>query len=161
MNEASLGSGQSASAQSDMRRWLMQLPPALFRARLEVESGAARLPSAFAPGQLAVRPARAVLAGELLFCIDAQRAGLLPRQRRNELVAILQLLFSGARSLCVAAWAGESALAESSRPSLASTCGPTCTSSPWTAHAWLIARFARISLKAHTPRPSLCWLLAI
>ncbi len=49
----------------------MQLPPALFRARLEVESGAALLPSAFAPGQLAVRPARAVLAGELIFCIDA------------------------------------------------------------------------------------------
>ena len=51
----------------------MNLPPALFRAQLEVESGAALLPSAFAPGQLAVRPARAVLAGELIFCIDAHK----------------------------------------------------------------------------------------
>ena len=49
----------------------MKLPPALFCARLQVDSGAALLPSAFAPGQLAVRPARAVLVGELIFCIDA------------------------------------------------------------------------------------------
>ena len=71
MNEASLGT-QSAGAQSDdTRRYLMQLPPALFRARLEVESGLALLPSVFAPGQLVVRPARAVQAGQLLFCIDA------------------------------------------------------------------------------------------
>jgi len=49
----------------------MKLPPALFRAQLEVESGAALLPSAFALGQLAVRPTRAVLAGQLIFCIDA------------------------------------------------------------------------------------------
>ena len=45
MNEASLGT-QSAGAQSDdTRRYLMQLPPALFRARLEVES---EWPRAFA-----------------------------------------------------------------------------------------------------------------
>ena len=49
----------------------MQLPPPLFRAQLEVESGAVLLPSAFAPGQLAVRPSRAVVAGQLLFGIDA------------------------------------------------------------------------------------------
>ena len=73
MNEASLGSGQNAGAQSDSRRMLMQLPPAVFRTRLEVESGTALLPSAFAPGQLAVRPARKVSAGELIFCIDAHK----------------------------------------------------------------------------------------
>ena len=71
MNEASLGSGQSAGAQSDTRRYLMKLPPALFRAHSEVESKTALLPSAFALGQLALRPTRAVLAGQLLFCIDA------------------------------------------------------------------------------------------
>ena len=71
MNEASLGT-QSAGAQSDdTRRYLMQLPPALFRARLEVENGLALLPSVIAPGQLAVRPARAVQLGELLFNADA------------------------------------------------------------------------------------------
>ena len=71
MNEARLGNTQSARTQNDTRQWLMKLPPALFCARLQVDSGAALLPSAFAPGQLAVRPARAVLAGELIFCIDA------------------------------------------------------------------------------------------
>ena len=71
MNEARLGNTQSARTQNDERQWLMKLPPALFCARLQVDSGAALLPSAFAPGQLAVRPARAVLAGELIFCIDA------------------------------------------------------------------------------------------
>ena len=71
MNEARLGNTQSARTQNDTRQWLMKLPPALFCARLQVDSGVALFPSAFAPGQLAVRPARAVLAGELIFCIDA------------------------------------------------------------------------------------------
>ena len=71
MNEARLGNTQSARTQNDTRQWLMKLPPALFRARLQVDSGVALFPSAFAPGQLAVRPARAMLAGELIFCIDA------------------------------------------------------------------------------------------
>ena len=71
MNEARLGNTQSARTQNDTRQWLMKLPPALFRARLQVDSGVALFPSAFAPGQLAVRPTRAMLAGELIFCIDA------------------------------------------------------------------------------------------
>ena len=62
MNEARLGNTQSARTQNDTRRWLMKLPSALFLANLQVDSGAALLPSAFAPGQLAVRPARAVRA---------------------------------------------------------------------------------------------------
>ena len=70
MNEASLGS-VGAQQTDNTRRYLLQLPPALFRARLESESGLTLLPSAFAPGQLAVRPARAVQAGQFLFCIDA------------------------------------------------------------------------------------------
>ena len=72
MNENSLGTHSVGAQQSDSkRRYLLQLPPALFRARLQAESSLTLLPSAFAPGQLAVRPARAVLAGQLLFCIDA------------------------------------------------------------------------------------------
>ena len=73
MNEARLGNTQSARTQNDTRQWLMKLPPALFCARLQVDSGVALFPSAFAPGQLAVRPARKVIAGELIFCIDAHK----------------------------------------------------------------------------------------
>ena len=72
MNENSLGTHSVGAQQSDStRRYLLQLPPALFRARLQAESRLTLLPSAFAPGQLAVRPAKAVRAGQLLLSIDA------------------------------------------------------------------------------------------
>ena len=72
MNENSLGTHSVGAQQSDSkRRYLLQLPPALFRARLQAESSLTLLPSAFAPGQLAVRPAKSVRAGQLLLSIDA------------------------------------------------------------------------------------------
>ena len=70
MNEGSLGTPLGVQS-DDARQYLLQLPPPLFRARLEVENGLALLPSALAPGRLALRPARKVQLGDLLFNVDA------------------------------------------------------------------------------------------
>ena len=74
MNDSFLGKGLSADAQSQQRQLLRHLPAELFRATKEVESGHVLLPSAFAPGRLLVRPAKAVKAGQVIFCVDAHAA---------------------------------------------------------------------------------------
>ena len=70
MNEGSLGT-QLGVPSDDARPYFLQLPPPLFRARQEVENGLALLPSALAPGRLALRPTRKVQLGDLLFNVDA------------------------------------------------------------------------------------------